>query len=84
VSPQGNPIFEFLNKLYKRMSTKLILREIAELTNSMPADVDPEDIAPDFLPSESEEEDNHDAGREQYIEVRYKLSTPESQLLTPK
>jgi hypothetical protein len=46
-----------------------ILREIAELSNPNPVDYDPEDIVPDYEASESEDEDV-DAGREHYIEVR--------------
>jgi hypothetical protein len=53
------------------MTGKSILREIAELTNPTPTDFDPEDISPDFLPSESEEEENHDSGREHYVQVGY-------------
>jgi hypothetical protein len=50
-----------------------ILRDIAELSNPNPRDFDPEDIAPDFEQSESDLEDDSDAGREHYVTVRFSL-----------
>jgi protein AATF/BFR2 len=58
------------------MPTKSILREIAKLSNPTPQDYDPEDIAPDFEPSDSDE-DNNDAGREHYLEVGYAKFFPD-------
>jgi hypothetical protein len=50
--------------------SSVILREIAELSNPAPRDFDPEDIAPDFEPSDSDEVEDGDAGREHYVSVR--------------
>ena len=52
-------------------SRKSILREIAQLSNPTPRDYDPEDIAPDFEPSDSDQENDNDAGREHYVDVGY-------------
>jgi protein AATF/BFR2 len=49
--------------------TSSILKEIAELSNPLPKDFDPEDIVPDFESSESDFEEDADAGREHYVEV---------------
>ena len=51
------------------MSRMSILQEIAELSNPTPRDYDPEDIAPDFEASDSDEEKDDDAGREHYLDV---------------
>jgi hypothetical protein len=48
-----------------------ILREIAELSNPNPQDFDPEDIAPDFEESDSDVDEDSDAGREHYLPVRF-------------
>jgi len=46
-----------------------ILKEIAEFSNPAPKDFDPEDIVADFEASESEGDDDTNAGREHYVEV---------------
>jgi hypothetical protein len=50
-----------------------ILRDIAELSNPNPRDYDPEDIAPDFEESDSDVDEDSDAGREHYLPVRFFL-----------
>ena len=50
--------------------SSVILREIAELSNPAPRDFDPEDIAPDFDASGSDDGEDQDAGREHYVSVR--------------
>jgi len=51
------------------MSRMSILQEIAELSNPTPRDYDPEDIAPDFEASDSDEEKDDDVRREHYLDV---------------
>ena len=51
-----------------------ILRAIAELSTPTSRDFDPEDITPDFEPSESDVEDNGSAGREHYVHVESQFS----------
>jgi protein AATF/BFR2 len=46
-----------------------ILKEIAEFSNPAPKDFDPEDIMAEFEASESEVDDDINAGREHYVEV---------------
>ena len=50
--------------------SSVLLKEIAELSNPNPVDYDPEDIAPDYEPSDSDADKDED-GREHYVEVRY-------------
>jgi hypothetical protein len=57
----------------KRAMKSSILRDIAKLSNPNPQDFDPEDIAPDFEPSDSDVDEDSDAGRGHYLPVRFFL-----------
>jgi len=62
--------YEKLPKFCLKAMGSSILREIAELSNPHHVDYDPEDIAPDYQDSDSDQDEDPTSGREHYVQVR--------------